>query len=92
MYSIILALERQITLNVEVPLVVRLEGTNVDNAKQIIADSGLKVTISNSVYGFFLYRFCTEMYGFYFHNIADHPVFALILNYLSTLCTYGKIY
>ena len=45
MYSIILALERQITLNVEVPLVVRLEGTNVDNAKQIIADSGLKVTI-----------------------------------------------
>ena len=56
MYSIILALERQITLNVEVPLVVRLEGTNVDNAKQIIADSGLKVTISNSVYGFF----CTD--------------------------------
>ena len=70
MYSIELALERQITLNVEVPLVVRLEGTNVDNAKQIIADSGLKVTISNSVYGFFCKDFvrrCTYL-------LSDHIV------------------
>ena len=27
----------------QIPLVVRLEGTNVDNAKQIIADSGLAI-------------------------------------------------
>ena len=28
-------------INLEIPLVVRLEGTNVDNAKQILKDSGL---------------------------------------------------
>jgi succinyl-CoA synthetase beta subunit len=27
----------------QVPLVVRLEGTNVDNAKKILADSNLKI-------------------------------------------------
>jgi len=32
------------SIDLKVPLVVRLEGTNVDNAKQIIADSGLKIT------------------------------------------------
>jgi len=31
------------SIDLKVPLVVRLEGTNVDNAKQIVADSGLKI-------------------------------------------------
>merc|ERR1712002_174202 len=31
------------SIELQVPLVVRLEGTNVDNAKQIVADSGLKI-------------------------------------------------
>jgi len=30
-------------INLEIPLVVRLEGTNVDNAKQILKDSGLPI-------------------------------------------------
>ena len=30
-------------VNLEIPLVVRLEGTNVDNAKQILKDSGLPI-------------------------------------------------
>src|SRR4029078_7492317 len=32
-----------------VPLVVRLEGTNVDAGKKIIADSGLPVTTANDL-------------------------------------------
>jgi len=32
------------SIDLKVPLVVRLEGNNVDNAKQIIADSGLNIT------------------------------------------------
>merc|ERR1712109_376189 len=31
------------SIELEIPLIVRLEGTNVDNAKQIIADSGLQI-------------------------------------------------
>merc|ERR1712051_1089504 len=31
------------SINLELPLVVRLEGTNVDNAKQILKDSGLPI-------------------------------------------------
>jgi len=31
------------SIDLKIPLVVRLEGTNVDNAKQIIADSGLSI-------------------------------------------------
>jgi len=31
------------SIKLEIPLIVRLEGTNVDNAKQIIADSGLAI-------------------------------------------------
>merc|ERR1711976_263895 len=31
------------SIDLKIPLVVRLEGTNVDNAKQIIADSGLAI-------------------------------------------------
>eukprot|EP00088_Acartia_fossae_P044682 TRINITY_DN4757_c0_g1_i2.p1 TRINITY_DN4757_c0_g1~~TRINITY_DN4757_c0_g1_i2.p1 ORF type:complete len:436 (+),score=187.39 TRINITY_DN4757_c0_g1_i2:32-1309(+) len=31
------------SIDLKVPLVVRLEGTNVDNAKKIVADSGLKI-------------------------------------------------
>jgi len=31
------------SINLEIPLVVRLEGTNVDNAKQILKDSGLPI-------------------------------------------------
>ncbi|XP_021954531.1 succinate--CoA ligase [GDP-forming] subunit beta, mitochondrial [Folsomia candida] len=32
-----------------VPLIVRLEGTNVDNAKQILKDSGLKITSAENL-------------------------------------------
>merc|ERR1711970_998214 len=31
------------SIDLKIPLVVRLEGTNVDNAKKIIADSGLAI-------------------------------------------------
>lgn len=31
------------SINLELPLVVRLEGTNVENAKQILKDSGLPI-------------------------------------------------
>merc|ERR1712172_150990 len=31
------------SIELQIPLIVRLEGTNVDNAKQIIADSGLSI-------------------------------------------------
>merc|ERR1711977_730909 len=31
------------SIELQIPLIVRLEGTNVDNAKQIIADSGLQI-------------------------------------------------
>ena len=34
------------SINLEIPLVVRLEGTNVDNAKQILKDSGLPIQIA----------------------------------------------
>lgn len=32
------------TMNLNLPLIVRLEGTNVTEAKKIIKDSGLKIT------------------------------------------------
>jgi len=31
------------SIDLKIPLIVRLEGTNVDNAKQIIAESGLAI-------------------------------------------------
>ena len=31
------------SVNLQIPLVVRLEGTNVDEAKKILADSGLPI-------------------------------------------------
>jgi len=37
------------SIDLKVPLVVRLEGTNVDNAKQIIADSGLKIVAATDL-------------------------------------------
>jgi len=37
------------SVGVEVPLVVRLEGTNVERGKQIIADSGLSITPANDL-------------------------------------------
>ena len=37
------------TVNIEVPLVVRLEGTNVEAGKQILADSGLAITSADSL-------------------------------------------
>ncbi|XOS93076.1 hypothetical protein ACLMAB_05310 [Brevibacillus laterosporus] len=36
-------------LSLEVPLVVRLEGTNVDLGKQILTDSGLNITSADSM-------------------------------------------
>lgn len=36
-------------LKLLVPLVVRMEGTNVDQGKQILADSGLKIAIANDL-------------------------------------------
>jgi len=36
-------------VGLEVPLVVRLEGTNVDEGKKIIADSGLNVINANDL-------------------------------------------
>lgn len=36
-------------LKLLVPLVVRMEGTHVDQGKQILADSGLKITIANDL-------------------------------------------
>ena len=44
--GIVEAVER---VGLEVPLVVRLEGTNVDEGKKIIEDSGLKVTNADSL-------------------------------------------
>ena len=44
--GIVEAVER---VGLEVPLVVRLEGTNVDKGKKIIEDSGLKVTNADSL-------------------------------------------
>ena len=44
--GIVEAVER---VGLEVPLVVRLEGTNVEQGKQIIEDSGLKVTNADSL-------------------------------------------
>jgi succinyl-CoA synthetase beta subunit len=32
-------------LNVQLPIILRLEGTNVEEGRQIIAESGLKVQI-----------------------------------------------
>jgi len=37
------------TVGLKVPLIVRLEGTNVDNAKQILKDSGLKITSAETL-------------------------------------------
>jgi len=37
------------TVGVSVPLVVRLEGTNVELGKQIIAESGLAITPANDL-------------------------------------------
>ena len=31
------------SIDLKIPLVVRLEGTNVDNAKKVLADSGLPI-------------------------------------------------
>ena len=36
-------------VNIEVPLVVRLEGTNVEAGKQILAESGLAITSADSL-------------------------------------------
>ena len=36
-------------VNLVVPLVVRLEGTNVDLGKEILAKSGLKIIAANSL-------------------------------------------
>lgn len=36
-------------LSLQVPLVVRLEGTNVDQGKKILSDSGLKITPANDL-------------------------------------------
>ena len=38
---------REVKLNI--PLVVRMEGTNVDEGKQILADSGIKVIAANDM-------------------------------------------
>ena len=37
-------------VNLQVPLVVRLEGTNVEEGKQIIRDSGLNVIPADDLY------------------------------------------
>ena len=37
------------TLHLEVPLVVRLEGTNVEIGKKILADSGLAIMPADSM-------------------------------------------
>merc|ERR1711915_578549 len=37
------------SIELKIPLVVRLEGTNVDNAKEIIANSGLKITTASDL-------------------------------------------
>ncbi|MFT7583408.1 MAG: succinyl-CoA synthetase beta subunit, partial [Myxococcota bacterium] len=37
------------TLALDIPLIVRLEGTNVELGKQILADSGLKITPADSM-------------------------------------------
>ena len=36
-------------LGVSVPLIVRMEGTNVDNGKKILRDSGLNITIADNM-------------------------------------------
>jgi len=36
-------------LEVKVPLVVRMEGTNVEQGRQILADSGLNIVIAHSL-------------------------------------------
>merc|ERR1711992_76109 len=52
------------SIELQIPLIVRLEGTNVDNAKQIIADSGLQIVSATdldltdfvlSIHSFILY-------------------------------------
>ncbi|MCB1112044.1 MAG: ADP-forming succinate--CoA ligase subunit beta [Chlamydiales bacterium] len=37
------------TVDLTVPLVVRMEGTNVDQGKQILADSGIEIAIADSM-------------------------------------------
>jgi len=37
------------SIDLKVPLIVRLEGTNVDNAKQIVKDSGLDIIAANDL-------------------------------------------
>merc|ERR1719347_1878012 len=37
------------SIDLKIPLIVRLEGTNVDNAKQIIADSGLAIVSAENL-------------------------------------------
>jgi succinyl-CoA synthetase beta subunit len=37
------------TLNIKVPIIVRLEGTNVELGKKIIAESGLKIISANDM-------------------------------------------
>merc|ERR1711882_11882 len=39
------------SIDLKIPLIVRLEGTNVDNAKQIIADSGLAIVSAENLDG-----------------------------------------
>jgi succinyl-CoA synthetase beta subunit len=36
-------------IGLEVPLIVRLEGTNVDKGKEILAGSGLKITAADDM-------------------------------------------
>ena len=36
-------------LNVKVPIVIRMEGTNVDEGRRILAESGLKLTVANGM-------------------------------------------
>lgn len=36
-------------LDIHVPLIVRMEGTNVDNGKKLLHDSGLNITIADSL-------------------------------------------
>jgi succinyl-CoA synthetase beta subunit len=43
----VVAAARQVSLNV--PLVVRLEGTNVELGKKILADSGLPIISGNNM-------------------------------------------
>jgi len=36
-------------INLDIPVVVRLEGTNVEKAKKILADSGMPITTADNL-------------------------------------------